>query len=230
MKKLLILFFLVAASSCSVNKTIVTPKHSINFSPKLNIINNRNIGVAIAYKEDAYEQNAIQMTKKIKHQLNEQTKIIDIGEVFINNYNLEKYLLFNNPNDLSIGIAINKDDKTAYLYTNTTYGDGIYSNDFNFIYGELKFIAPKEKIEYIETKSPVKDKKYFKQEFIYNGRIGNSLKFIYREYLNDYARPAFSQDLQYDLSESNIIGFKDLRIEIFEVTNTQIKYKVLSSF
>ena len=94
----------------------------------------------------------------------------------------------------------------------------------------MNFIIPKEKIEYIETTSLAKGKNYYKQEFIYNGRIGNNLKFIYREYVNDYARPAFSQDLQYDLSESNIIGFKGLRIEILEVTNTKIKYKVLSYF
>lgn len=70
----------------------------------------------------------------------------------------------------------------------------------------------------------------FKQEFIYNGKIGSSLKFIYREYINDMARPAFNQELQYDLNESNIVGFKGLRIEVVNATNTNIEYKILSSF
>ena len=60
--------------------------------------------------------------------------------------------------------------------------------------------------------------------------MGSNLKFIYREYINDMARPAFNQELQYDLNESNIIGFKGLRIEVIKATNTNIQYKVLSSF
>lgn len=70
----------------------------------------------------------------------------------------------------------------------------------------------------------------FKQEFVFNGRVNNNLKFMYREYVNDMARPAFHQELQYDLNESNIIGFKGLRIEVIKATNINIEYKVLSSF
>lgn len=44
------------------------------------------------------------------------------------------------------------------------------------------------------------------------------------------ARPAFNQELQYDLNESNTVGFKGLRMEIVNATNTSIEYKVLSSF
>ena len=44
------------------------------------------------------------------------------------------------------------------------------------------------------------------------------------------ARPAFNQDLQYDLNDSNIVGFKGLRIEVIKATNTSIEYKILSSF
>ncbi len=70
----------------------------------------------------------------------------------------------------------------------------------------------------------------FKQEFIYNGKVNNNLRFIYREYIMDMARPAFTQELQYDLSESSTIGFKGLRIDIEKATNTTITYKMLSSF
>lgn len=70
----------------------------------------------------------------------------------------------------------------------------------------------------------------FKQEFIYNGKVDNSIKFIYREYIRDMARPAFNQELQYDLNDGNIIGFKGLRIEVIEATNTKISYKILNNF
>lgn len=71
---------------------------------------------------------------------------------------------------------------------------------------------------------------YFKQEFIFNGRVDNSLKFIYREFNGDLARPSFTQEVQYDLNQSNIIGFKDLSIEILNATNQEIEYKVITPF
>jgi len=68
------------------------------------------------------------------------------------------------------------------------------------------------------------------QEIIYNGRAGNSVKMLYREFSYDVARPAFAQELQYDLGESHVVGFKTLRMEILEATNTQITYRLESSF
>ena len=70
----------------------------------------------------------------------------------------------------------------------------------------------------------------FEQELIYNGRVGDNLRFVYREFNNKMARSAFSQEIQYDLSESNIIGFKEVRIEIIEATNSNITYKVIVPF
>lgn len=70
----------------------------------------------------------------------------------------------------------------------------------------------------------------YKQEFIFNGRVANNLKFIYREYVEDLARPSFTQELQYDLNESKIIGFKGMRLEVVNATNTNLDYKILSSF
>jgi len=66
----------------------------------------------------------------------------------------------------------------------------------------------------------------FRQEFIYNGKTKDTLKISYREFKDDMARPAFYQDLNYDLSESKIIGFRDIRIEVIEGTNTDIKFMV----
>jgi len=70
----------------------------------------------------------------------------------------------------------------------------------------------------------------FIQEFIYNGRIGDYLKFIYREFSDNMARPAFTQEVQYDLAASHIIGFKGLRLEVIEASNTEITYKLISNF
>ena len=70
----------------------------------------------------------------------------------------------------------------------------------------------------------------FKQEFIYNGRVNNSLKFIYREFSGELVKPSVTQEVQYDLNQSNIIGFKNLSIEILNATNQEIEYKVITPF
>jgi len=84
----------------------------------------------------------------------------------------------------------------------------------------------------ILTKMEVADSERpsFRQELIYNGRSGDTLKFLYREFSNDLLRAPFSQEVQYDLKDGNTIGFKGVRIDVIEATNTRLKYRVVSSF
>lgn len=70
----------------------------------------------------------------------------------------------------------------------------------------------------------------FQQTLLYNGKIGSRITIAYREFKDDMARAAFSNEVAYDLSESMILGYKGSRIEIIKATNTEITYKVLSSF
>jgi hypothetical protein len=74
------------------------------------------------------------------------------------------------------------------------------------------------------------DEPGFRQELIYNGRSVDMVKFLYREFSGDSVRPAFTQDIQYDLKDSSTIGFKGVRIEILNATNTKLNYRVLASF
>ncbi len=66
----------------------------------------------------------------------------------------------------------------------------------------------------------------FSQELIYLGRSGDELSFKYREFSGSLARPAFSADLTYDLSESRTIGYRGARIEVIEAGNQLIRYRV----
>lgn len=68
--------------------------------------------------------------------------------------------------------------------------------------------------------------KPYKQELIYVGKSKDTIRLSYREYIKDMARPAFYQDLTYDLLESREITFRDLRIEVLEATNSAIKFFV----
>jgi hypothetical protein len=65
-----------------------------------------------------------------------------------------------------------------------------------------------------------------KQDLLYNGKSKDVIKLQYREYRDTFARPAFYQDLMYDLSESRIIGFRGMTVEVIEATNSIIKFLV----
>lgn len=77
---------------------------------------------------------------------------------------------------------------------------------------------------------PVISSESFQQTLIYNGRVGNKINIGYREFSNSMARPAFNNNVEYDMNESKIIGYKGARLEIIEATNQYIKYKVISHF
>ncbi|WP_157084893.1 hypothetical protein [Hydrogenophaga palleronii] len=83
-------------------------------------------------------------------------------------------------------------------------------------------VAPED---YIDIRLP-----QFRQELIYNGKVGNNVKFLYRELTSGYMRAPFTQEIQYDLSEGSVIGFKGARLEIISSTNRSIEYRVLNSF
>ena len=68
----------------------------------------------------------------------------------------------------------------------------------------------------------------FKQQFVYSGKSGKEIKISYREFKDNFARPAFTQDLTYDLSESKTIGFKGMKIDVIQATNSQIKFIIKS--
>ena len=71
----------------------------------------------------------------------------------------------------------------------------------------------------------------FKYELLYQGITKGSLKLSYREYINDFARPAFFQDVTYDLdSTPTTITFRTVRLEVLSANNNQITYRVLSGF
>ena len=70
----------------------------------------------------------------------------------------------------------------------------------------------------------------FQQTLIYSGKVGNKINVGYREFSSNLARPAFNNDVEYDLNESKQIGYKGALLDIIEATNQSITYKVLRNF
>lgn len=80
--------------------------------------------------------------------------------------------------------------------------------------------------EYI---SPSADSRKF--ELLYQGYAAKAIKLSYREYVNDMARPAFFQDVSYEVPTFPAeITFKTVRIKVESAGNEGLKYTVLSGF
>ncbi|MDT8427070.1 MAG: hypothetical protein RQ733_13960 [Methyloprofundus sp.] len=76
----------------------------------------------------------------------------------------------------------------------------------------------------------------YKKEVIYQGKIGNKINMLYREFFANgdqfMIRDAFTQKIEYELDENGkaLVGFKGLRMDIIEASNNSIKYKIIKDF
>ncbi|CAM4263319.1 hypothetical protein [Vibrio agarivorans] len=66
----------------------------------------------------------------------------------------------------------------------------------------------------------------FRQLLVYSGSVGDKINISYRELSNDVARGAFTNNVEYDMTKSNIIKYKGAEIEVLEYDNMSIKYVV----
>lgn len=141
------------------------------------------------------------------------------------------------PQDITIGKKQIAKGQYPYNAENAT-GIWFYKGD-NFFYlnkaDNRICIDGKDciKVDFSMGKAPIPGTFQFdslQQTLLYNGKIGNRITLAYRELQNNIARPAFSNSVEYDLSESNVIGYKGARLEIVKATNTEITYRILSGF
>lgn len=70
----------------------------------------------------------------------------------------------------------------------------------------------------------------FQQTLLYSGRVGDRVRIGYREFSGSIARPAFNNEVEYDLAVSDVVAYRGARIRIIEANNTQITFEVLSNF
>lgn len=115
------------------------------------------------------------------------------------------------------GVSIDTVTDEKHLFIAQNSGSYFFDKAFDFQYS---------KTEYSENLC----NQCFKKELVYNGRSGDEIKIIYREFVNNMARPAFTQNLSYDLSEGDIISFRGCKIKVINAKNTGIEFVILSTF
>lgn len=68
----------------------------------------------------------------------------------------------------------------------------------------------------------------FRIELVVLGYSGHTLRLQYREFVDDMARPAFFQDVSYDLGTlPTVVAFRNAQFEILSATNTGIKVRLI---
>jgi hypothetical protein len=77
----------------------------------------------------------------------------------------------------------------------------------------------------IPTADSVRGKK---KELIYQGKQGDTLRFRYREYINDIVRPAFDQTVEYNLDTDKVVTFRGMKILVDNADNQEIAYRIVS--
>lgn len=213
----IIVFFLY---SCGARQTSIDSSDITDFGNKLNTEYDTEVGDDMVVYIKGHIYDAIEITSNEVDIKYVGKNLIQKGDILVLISQTKKYNLYHGLEEQKgkfYGVAIPKEGGAEKVFIN------------NEGYG-AKFYDPKSNIKYRKTEVPDEKEDYFKQQFIYNGKSGNTIKFTYREYIDNLARPAFTQDLQYDLSESNIIGFKGMRIKVLSAGNTNIKYIILKRF
>lgn len=199
-----------------------TKKYYMNYS--INEVRKVNIGEAIISIEKAQVRDAY---VAIMDYQTPTTGVQQTREMYINKYDRFVQVAENSsdPND----IFIKRDEPTRVYKVINIYTNGKVNNGWVLADG----IVPVQGIwtnEQLFTKSDIPSRmteNSFKSEIIYSGLTGNTVRAVYREYSEDLARPAFSQELQYNLDESKFISYKSIKIEIIKATNSIIEYKVI---
>jgi hypothetical protein len=196
------------------------PESTVSSTP-LNKSMTSELGESIVIKQDIEEYRAITVKESnIDKRYFVFAENIKTGGLLVSNVSTKDYVIYEDiialkQNVQAYSVAVEKETGKGYLAIRMPTGLSV---------------KPQE-VEYSKTKAPVENcNGCFKQEMVFNGRVNNSLKFVYREYSGDLIRPAFNQELQYDLNESNIIGFKGLRLKVQEANNISITYTVLQGF
>ncbi|WP_282010022.1 hypothetical protein [Nitrospina watsonii] len=92
---------------------------------------------------------------------------------------------------------------------------------FSISPSNLKFLQPIKQIVDGE-------RGFINYELVFGGTDGKSITITYREYTaNDMARPAFYQNLVYDINQKTI-RFRDTVIKVDSVSNEEIIYTVIA--
>lgn len=221
MRQVILVIIMVLVSGCSTIKYNYTPDTKKFNTPQIGVIVSTGLGEELLDQGVIVERDILEITQEsfISPFIVKKGKLRKVGEDDVSEY----YGLHSSSGVIIYsGIFVPTPEiGTAIRYDKNLNQYCVASPHNIEICGDIS--AKREKEAIINSES-------FRRTLIYTGKVGNKLRMSYREFNNNLARAAFSTDVEYDLEESNIIGYAGARIEVIKATNNEIKYKVLNNF
>jgi hypothetical protein len=231
LKRMFLFLAMMILTGCSSLSVVdVYSQQELIDTPSLGSTNTSNLGEIVITKSIKYQRDAIYVNRPITFG---RTWFSMQPQVLWARYQTAENIYF-------WGQDILADVITNEEYW--TYGGGLViskNNHHKPIGAWLATYDSKPTLEIIAIDSDVdikfikisdKEKPSFTQNLIYNGKSENKIKFLFKKTFNNKNTKTFAQKIEYDLSESNIIEFKGVIIEIIKATNRQIEYIVHRSF
>lgn len=215
-------------SGCASTTPNVAPKITDVDIPQIGKINTIEVGESAVQKARVYAYDAYELLEEIKHVGSGMevgyTIILKPG-IYAATRKEKKYVSYIAVDDLveSCGFGLCSPVSGGFRIAAET-GE---VTAFETMNASVKLREPPN---WLRTTHASIDEPSFRQELIYNGRSGSTVRFLYREFSRDMIRPAFSQELTYDLDGGAEIGFRGVRIEILDATNISLTYRVNKSF
>lgn len=200
------------------------------YEPKLNIINTAEVGANMYYKSYLYYDNTYIV--KIQNSIIRKKSNINIDKSqLINRENIALYTWSNNEKQ-NIKSICTPDQKRQFVCISDINNIGSFTHLSDLIrMHNIKLLDKPVKYKLLPSPPSFKAQS-FRYEVLFQGKIGNKIKISFREFKENMARPAFTQNIDYELNKdgTTIIGFKGLRIEVIKVTNMDITYKVIKDY
>jgi hypothetical protein len=197
---------------------------SVLFFPETGNLATADIGQSILSKAYLTKSSGIKIPEEISEIANPPgLTTIKSGSLPLSGSNeLGKFYIDTNATYTMLGATVPVGNRAGiFIPNNTSQPSVIYHYTSSYNFGKNPITGIQSTI--IETWG----EDSFKRELIYLGVQQNTITIQYREFKNDIARPAFSQEIKYDLSQGKEIGYKGARFEITKATNTELTYKVL---
>jgi hypothetical protein len=218
MKRTLILTAMIMLAGCASVQTIA-PEYQTGKFPKLNVEATVNVGQVMVGEHDYLSQDRAILRGSLNGSfwMGRNAAVAGNSLVAVMSSGQKVYCM--PPGGL--GSPCVKD----------THGDGFFDKAFTMnAYGMLVNESNIDPVGYRQANQTIEDG--FKYELIYQGRDSSVVRIAYREYTDNLAKPAFSQELTYTLEPGvdTPVRFRDVSLTIHEADNNQIVYTVQSGF
>jgi len=242
---LLVAIAMLVASGCvSAPRYIGNPEIIIdkkvenNSSPKLGVINTAEIG------DNLYEEYSKMTTTSYDVLLKDDaTGKMDLGHTIAINKGTRGKLQRHNYNPAN-KVCFDYKTKPGAFFDMGGFlpGHGCLVDTDNDGYFDVSMFKVRDRYFPLDKKAAydlIPNTKYsfvknnsFQRVILYQGVTRGTVKVSFREFFDNTARPAFTQDISYDIDDNGetLIGFRGLRIKVLKTTSANITYIVESPF